>query len=216
MNHTQESREKMSNSWSYEKHFPPEVKQKISESCSGNKNGFYGKTHTIETRIILSEIAQKRTGNRNPMFGKHQSEDARKKISENCSGFLGKHHSDKTRRRISEAQRGEKNYNWRGGVSFDPYCVKFNREFKERVRAFFGHRCVECGKTQKENGRLLDVHHVNYDKTMCCNDTKPTFVTLCRPHNVMANYNREQWEQHYITIINERYGGQCYLPKGVA
>src|SRR5208337_386546 len=29
---------------------------------------------------------------------------------------------------------GEKSPGWKGGISFEPYCIKFNKEFKERVR----------------------------------------------------------------------------------
>lgn len=140
-----------------------------------------------ETRIKLSNAT---SGENNPMFGR------RGKDSPLYGRFIG-----------------DKNPMWRGGVSFEPYCVKFNREFKNRVRAFFGYRCVECGKTTEENGQLLSVHHVNYDKMMCCNDVKPLFVALCRSHNIIANGNREYWEQHYTDIINNRYGGQCYFPK---
>jgi hypothetical protein len=117
------------------------------------------------------------------------------------------------KQKIGDANRGERCGTWKGGISFEPYCVKFNREFKERVRAFFGHECVECHMTTEENGRALDVHHVNYDKMMCCNDVKPLFVSLCKSHNAKANSNRDYWENHYTDIINEQYGGQCYLPR---
>jgi len=29
---------------------------------------------------------------------------------------------------------GENHPNWKGGVSFDPYCHKFNNQLKERIR----------------------------------------------------------------------------------
>lgn len=117
------------------------------------------------------------------------------------------------RRKISIALCGENAPSWKGGMSFEPYCVKFNREFKERVRAFFGYTCVECGTTQEENRRKLDVHHVNYDKMVCCNDVKPLFVALCRSCNVKANTNRPDWEKHFTEMIMTKHGGQCYLPK---
>jgi hypothetical protein len=121
-------------------------------------------------------------------------------------------------KKISETNKkkhGAETGNWRGGISFEPYCPKFNEEFKERVRAFFGYECVECHKTTEENGRALSVHHVNYDKMMCCNDVKPLFVSVCVSHNAKANGNREYWENHFTELINEKYGGICYLPKNV-
>ena len=108
---------------------------------------------------------------------------------------------------------GTKSPGWQGGLSFAPYCLQFNKDFKRRVREFFKNVCVECGMTEKENGQKLSVHHVNYDKMMCCNDVKPLFVALCRGHNTGANKDRKYWEGHYTNIINEKHGGKCYFTK---
>lgn len=112
---------------------------------------------------------------------------------------------------MKKTQVGDGNNAWKGGVSFEPYCEKFNKEFRERVRAFFGYQCVECGALQ--NGKRHTVHHVNYDKMMCCNDVKPLFVSLCGSCNSKANGNRSYWQQHYTDIINNYYGGKCYLSR---
>lgn len=147
--------------------------------------------------------------------GKKDSEERIRQKSERMSGerhpMFGKHHSEKSKKLMSESRRGEKCSAWRGGISFLPYCSKFDEKFKERVRAFFGRICVECQRTEKENGQKLTVHHVNYDKMMCCNDTKPLFVAVCRNCNSTANGDREYWEEHYTKIINEKYGGKCYF-----
>lgn len=108
---------------------------------------------------------------------------------------------------------GEKHHNWKGGISYEPYCVLFNDEFKLRVRQFFGNTCVECGKTREEEGINMCVHHVNFDKETCCNDTKPLFVTLCKSCHSKTNFDREYWEEKYTRLINEEYNGQCYMPK---
>jgi len=141
------------------------------------------------------------------------TETHRRNISISHTGVPKPPRTATHRKKLSEANRLENHPQWKGGISFEPYCVKFNAEFKERVRAFFGYECVECHKTQEELGIALDVHHVNYDKMMCCNDVKPLFVSLCRRHNVMANHNRVYWQDHYTRIIMEQYCGQCYLPK---
>ena len=195
--HTQEARRKMSKEWVYEKHFTDDCRRKISIANSGRH-------HSDETRRKMSEIALEINRNRPDEV----KDEIRKKLSES-----NKNPSEETRRKMSESKLGDRCSAWRGGISFLPYCQKFNREFKDRVRAFFGYRCIECGKTEDENGKKLHVHHVNYDKMVCCNDVKPLFVALCTSHNSKANFNRTYWEDHYTTIVNERYGGQCYLPK---
>lgn len=48
-------------------------------ASSGNFNPMYGKFHTEEAKLAMS---QKRTGNLNPRFGKEVSENTRKMISE--------------------------------------------------------------------------------------------------------------------------------------
>lgn len=173
-----------------------------SESHIGKPRGEF----TIEHRKNLSKAL---IGNKNPNYGKVISKETRRRMSKS---HLGKTHSTETRRKMSEVHRGDKCNLWKGGISFEPYCPKFNKSFKNRVRAFFNHICVECGMTRKENKRELDVHHVNYDKMMCCNDVKPLFVALCHSHNTIANSDRGFWEDWYTEIINEFYDGRCYSP----
>jgi len=138
---------------------------------------------------------------------KRWDEETRRKLSE---ANKGKTHSEETRRKLSE-WRGERSHRWKGGISFEPYCPKFNREFKERVRSFFGYRCAECGEPQ--NGYKLHVHHVNFNKMSCCDNTPPLFVPLCRSCHARTQKDREYWEEHFTRMINEYHGGACYFPK---
>lgn len=93
------------------------------------------------------------------------------------------------------ASKGKNNSAWKGGVSFEPYCEKFNEEFKEYIREKFDRVCFLCQKTEEENGRRLDVHHVNYNKNCGCDDDEACqFVPLCVSCNVKVNHNREMWE----------------------
>ena len=107
---------------------------------------------------------------------------------------------------------GENSKFWKGGISFEPYCIKFNKEFKERVRAFFDYKCVECGNLEKNNHKLC-VHHVIYDKDACCNDSERLFVPLCRSCHPKTNCNREYWQDKYTRLIKEEYDGKCYFTK---
>lgn len=110
-------------------------------------------------------------------------------------------------------QIGENSAGWKGGISFEPYCILFNNEFKERVRAFFGNKCAICGKTKEENGRALCIHHVNYDKETCCNDSERLFAPLCMSCHAKTNHNRDYWQEYFTRMIKEEYNGKCYYTK---
>jgi hypothetical protein len=146
------------------------------------------------------------------------SEESRRKLSESKKGKPGHRkgipHTEESKKKMSVAQskrKGPKAANWKGGISFEPYCIKFNNEFKERVRAFFGYKCVECGVSQTD--KCLAIHHVNFNKKACCDDTIPLFVSLCFICHGRTQGNRDYWEKHFTNIINEQYGGKCYLSK---
>lgn len=110
------------------------------------------------------------------------------------------------------AHRGENAPTWKGGISYEPYCILFNKEFKERVRAFWGNKCPICGKTEEECGKAHSVHHVGYDKEVCCNDNERLFVPLCPSCHSKTNHNREEWEE-YFTYLISIHGGKCYYTK---
>jgi len=166
-----------------------------------------GHPQTEESKKKIAETLQ----------GHCVSDVTRMKIGEKAKGrrgyWNGKVFSDEHKRKLGDTKIGDKSPTWRGGVSFEPYCPKFNNEFKKRVRDFFENGCVLCGKTQENNGRKLYVHHVNYDKAVCCNKGKPLFVPLCRNCHAKTNFNREYWEEYFTDLINDKYNGQCYLPK---
>lgn len=69
-------------------------------------------------------------------------------------------------------QKGKKNHRWKGGFSFEPYCPKFNKAFKEYIRNKFDRKCFICGCNEiGNNGRKLSVHHVNKNKQCGCAKT---------------------------------------------
>lgn len=204
---------------------PPKKGYKQTPEHIANKNAaLKERKFSDETRKKMSESAKKRP-QRGEEFRRKISEIVKRRppVSEETKTKMrkaakGKHCgkrkplSIETRQKIS----GEKSPLWKGGISFEPYCVLFNNEFKERARDFFNNKCVECGKTEAENGRKLDVHHVNYHKDACCNENiKPLFVTLCTSCHMKTNFNREYWEEKYTNLINVNYDGKCYLSKVV-
>jgi endogenous inhibitor of DNA gyrase (YacG/DUF329 family) len=135
---------------------------------------------------------------------------------------------------FGESVTGEKNPNWTGGPK--EYCEKWSPEFRRRIRAFFDHKCAECGTPQNE--KLLHCHHVYYDKKACCSVMEDgkcfsnlgvkgqpftfeiigdpnKFVALC--HNCHAKTSlkkhRQFWARHFEEIINNYYLGRSYFTK---
>jgi hypothetical protein len=192
-------------SHTYGKPLPEDVKEKIRIATSGEKNHNWGKKFSDETRNKLSE---KHTGKIIPPEVITKMSNAQK--GEKGNNFR-KALSLETRNKISEKMSGENHPFWNGGTSFAPYCQKFNRSFKERVRLFFKRTCVECGKV--EEGKRLHVHHVNFNKMTCCDNTDPLFVALCHSCHNKTQFDREYWIEHFTTIIKEKYCGKCYFTK---
>ena len=173
-------------------------------------------------------------------------------LCKSCA-HIGKHHSEKTKLKMSKAQKGDKSYMygrqcsgetklkmsiakkrdamygmanpaWRGGISFEPYCIFFNDGFKERVREYWNRKCMVCGKTEKEimeemkkEGKRafrLSVHHVTYNKETCCDVSFPLFVALCIKCHRKTHNNEEYWIQEFKRIIySQNINGKCFYTK---
>lgn len=106
--------------------------------------------------------------------------------------------SGKYERCQSCAQKRERSHNWNGGVSFEEYGVEFDSALKEQVRFRDKYKCRKCGCTQLENGRQLDVHHIDYNKK---NNIIINLISLCRRCHAKTNYNREFWMNLLKKII---------------
>ena len=195
--HTEETKEKMRQNHVGMKgmHHTEETKKKMSKKCVG----MIGKHHSDETKQKISESHKERFKNpeNHPMYGKHHSDETRKKMSGNHYDIAGKNHP-----------------NWKGGTSFEPYCIKFNDEFKERAREFWSRKCVLCDKSEKENGRKLDVHLVTYNKDTCCDGSIPLFVTLCASCHLKTHHREIYWCNIFKEMIyNNNSGGKCFYTK---
>jgi len=91
---------------------------------------------------------------------------------------------------------GSGNVNWRGGLSFEPYCeVWKDKEFKLDIKERDDNKCnnPDCWCTTDK----LAIHHIDYDKKNCHPDN---LITLCVSCNGRANKNRELHEKFYKAI----------------
>lgn len=153
---------------------------------SWNKNLKLTKEH--KNKISLSHI------------GKKLSEEHKRKIA---LKNIGRKFSEETRRKIGIAHKGEKNWNWKGGISITKYDIKFNNIFKRNIRKRDNYICMKCGKHQEKEKRSLCIHHINYDKKL---SIKENCITLCLKCNNEVNHNRKYWIKFFQSLLLDKYG----------
>lgn len=202
-----------------------------SERMSGAGNSFYGKTHSIKTKKLLSILMKEN----NPLRDNFES---RKKASKTHTGmkrpdqseFMKKHNpmnNPESRKKISNALagrkitwetpmtkgelifKGKKNPAWEGGISSELYGIKFTKELREQIRTRDKHKCQMCG--EKQNGMKLDVHHIDYNKK---NNKQNNLLTLCRSCHPKTNVNRKEWQKQFTKLRSPKALLQSEKPIG--
>jgi HNH endonuclease len=129
-------------------------------------------------------------GINNPMM-RPEVRDKQKKMSRLRS------HTEEWKRTV---KKGEKHPAWRGGISFEPYGVDFNKKLREQIRKRDGYRCQECFRHQNElrtktnKSYRLVIHHIDYNKK---NNNPNNLISLCKSCHTQTNWNREQWIEYY-------------------
>jgi hypothetical protein len=89
---------------------------------------------------------------------------------------------------------GDKNHNWKGGISFEPYSVDWTQTLKRSIRERDKYTCQIC-KCQPE---VLFIHHIDYNKQNCNSNN---LISLCNSCHSKTNYNREYWINYLTNII---------------
>jgi group I intron endonuclease len=113
--HTDEVKEKLRQFHLGKKH-SEETKRKIGDSERGEKNGFYGRHHSENTKALLSvrcgvpNIGKKRSQKTKDKIsealkGRTCSPEHRLHISESKKGTPRKHHSEESRQKMSEIKK---------------------------------------------------------------------------------------------------------------
>ena len=85
-----------------------------------------------------------------------------------------------------------------GGKTFEEYGFGFTEQLKEHIRKRDGYICQICSKTQKQNNRSLDVHHIDYDKKNCL---EGNLISLCISCHIKTNYNRKKWTKYFKDFL---------------
>lgn len=102
--------------------------------------------------------------------------------------------SRKAGKRMGDNNKGENNWNWQGGISFDLYGLEFNEKLKEVIRNRDKRKCQLCEKTELENKAKLSVHHIDYNKQ---NNNLSNLISLCVNCHMQTNSRRAYWSAYF-------------------
>lgn len=172
-----------------------ETRRKISEACRNPSeetrkkmsDAHKGYIHTLEQRRKNSEAHK----------GKINSEEHKRRIGE---AQKGKTHSEEAKIKMSMSHRGEKNPQWRGGISSELYDLKFNNKLRIKVRKRDHHTCALCEKQKTK--KALSVHHIDYDKK---NNVMMNLISLCLSCHGLTGTNRKYWAALFKKKIKAVY-----------
>jgi len=170
--------------------------------CSSGTIYIYLKKYNIKTRTYIEALSGKKAGRFKDgrTMKKYYCKDCGIKITYQ-SGYYGQgkcNHCNQISKPLpsKEAIRNQSLAHGGTGIPYenDEYGAEFDNALKEQVRFRDKYKCQVCGCPQIENGRQLDVHHIDYNKR---NNILNNLVSLCRKCHMKTNYNREEWEEYF-------------------
>ena len=175
-------------------------------SNSGVKKGTIpwnkGKGHPLKPQLCECGCGQLTSGEWNHTTKKYRQYIQGHQYKEGKSCYMyGKKHTKKTMEKIC----GENSPQWKGGLSFEPYGLDFNKGFKEKIRNRDNYCCIVCNIPQEKLKYKLCVHHVDYNKK---NNFYQNCVSLCRNCHSATNSNRIHWKTFFQSLLKERYDYQ--------
>jgi len=128
--------------------------------------------------------------------------DCNKELSKRAYYWKHKRCYSCARKEVLKDPRNHPNY--RDGSSFEKYPQEFTDKLKESIRKRDNYECQNCNMTEEEHltviGKVLEVHHIDYNKQNCKEDN---LITLCCGCNTRANYNRSYWQEFYTNKIKQ-------------
>jgi len=127
--------------------------------------------YSDEAKLKMSENHANFKGRNNPMFGRTGEKHP----------FYGKHHSEEFRKKMSESQKGEKHPNWNPNLTDEERQDKRNYpayyDWRQSVYERDNYTCQCCGK----KGRTLNTHHLeSYAGNKDLRTTLENGITLCK------------------------------------
>lgn len=170
--------------------------------CSGKKNS--GKNHYKYNPDIHKKHhcinCSKTINYQSAIYG-----NGRCHSCENKFRWTNKKFKNRVSKKISYACSGKNSSGYIHGRGYEPYSSKFTQKLKEKIRKRDNYKCQNCNMKEEKNiiiyNRILEIHHIDYDKQNC--DEK-NLITLCKQCNMMANKNRDYWYAYFMYITNQK------------
>ena len=188
----------------YGKHHSKKTKELISEKHKGRnlspdtefKKGMTPWNKGIPcSQMTKNKISKSNKGIRKGIpFSEQHKINLSKALKGRVPGFLGKHWTEENKRKSSEKHKGENCHLWKGGISFEPYTIEFNKQLKKLIRQRDNYQCQLCGMPECENITKLHIHHIDYNKLNCL---PSNLISLCKSCHMKTNFKREYWIQYF-------------------
>lgn len=176
-----------------------DIAKKTSDTQKGRKREPFTEEH--KRKIGLSQkgkiISEKQR--------KNQSEKMKGRVNEKSRLFFKFNNpmkKNENREKLSKRISGKNNYFWMGGITNTPY-KNFNSLFKRKIRQRDNQVCMLCNIHREKLNRALDVHHVNYNKTLTIPEN---CISLCKSCHVKTHFNREHWTKFFQSLMSNKYG----------
>lgn len=181
----------------------------------GENNPRYGVKVSADTKLKMSNVHKGMLDKKHSVATRKKMVKSRKHVvytdkwkrnisnatKGNKNPFYGKKHNDETKSKLA-SYIGPLSSGWKGGISCEPYCKDWTKEYKEYIKERDGYKCLNPYCNSKSSDKLA-VHHINYNKKLC---TLVNLITICNSCNSCANKDREWHECWYKAILNKRYG----------
>lgn len=87
---------------------------------------------------------------------------------------------------------------WKGGISQWPYARDFNKFLRRTIRNRDGNVCRICGATTSTNGKLLHVHHIDFNKK---HNEERNLITLCSKCHGMVHREKLTWQPKLSEMV---------------
>lgn len=162
-------------------------------------------TYNLNTDHIT--ISTSRTY-QNLKYRKQYLKNNKDKISERAKKYYKKNYysnsvrigSDEWKIKCSCTKQGIPIEEFNGFISNDKYCSKFNESLKTKIRNKYNRKCFICDKNEEDNGRRLDVHHIDMNKNQGC-DSEWKLIPVCM--NCHHRVHNKLWEYRLKYLLND-------------